>query len=159
MYQSKCQALSRYKIAIQLTRVLPFTLFCNCWQFAKSWLCNFSTITKQSKGHNMCWLDDNLMYAWCDVWIRVWHSYGFWYGHSYGFWYERISEYIRDKKMTRTNIRIYSYDFFLHEQISEYIRIKILIRTNIRINIRIENIQIYLSHSGLDWHQLCAITI
>ena len=76
-------------------------------------------------------ISDNLT----DEWTRVWHSYG--------FWYERISEYIRVKKMTRTNIRIYSYDIFWHERISEYIRIRNLIRTNIRIDIRIQNIQIF----------------
>ena len=72
---------------------------------------------------------------------RVWHSYG--------FWHERISEYIRVKKMTRTNIRIYSYEIFWHERISEYICIKNLIRTNIRINIWIENIRIfkYIRHT------------
>ena len=67
--------------------------------------------------------------------IRVWHSYG--------FWYERISEYIRVKKITRMNIRIYLYEIFWHEGISEYIHIKILIRTNIRINIWIKNIWIF----------------
>ena len=84
--------------------------------------------------------------SWCSLWLnsnqtRVWHSYG--------FWYERISEYICVKKMTRTNIRIYSYEIFWYERISEYIRIKILIRTNIRINIWIENIWIfeYIRHS------------
>ena len=82
--------------------------------------------------------------SWMSIRYRVWHSYG--------FWHERISEYIRVKKMTRTNIRIYSYEFFdtneypnifvsknLHEWMSEYIRIKNLTQTNVRINIRIEN--------------------
>ena len=59
------------------------------------------------------------------VWNRVWHSYG--------FWHERLSEYIRFKKMTRTNIRIYSYENFWHEQISEYICIKKITWLNIRI--------------------------
>ena len=40
----------------------------------------------------------NLVLSQKRIWIRVWHFYG--------FWYERISEYIRVKKMTRTNIRI-----------------------------------------------------
>ena len=69
--------------------------------------------------------------------------------HSYGFWHERISEYIRVKKMTRMNIQIYSYEHFWYERISEYIRIKTLLRTNIRINIWIENIRIfeYIRHT------------
>ena len=83
----------------------------------------------------------HLFCSWWGMQNRVWHSYG--------FWYERISEYIRVKKMIRTNIRIYSYEHFWHERISEYIRIKISIRTNIRINIRIENIRIfeYIRHT------------
>ena len=69
--------------------------------------------------------------------------------HSYWFWYEQKSEYICVKKMTRMNIRIYSYDIFWHEWISEYIHIKTLIWTNIRINIWVENIQIfeYICHT------------
>ena len=47
---------------------------------------------------------------------RVWHLYG--------FWYKRISEYIRVKKMTEMNIRIYSYEICWHERISEYICMK-----------------------------------
>ena len=43
--------------------------------------------------------------------IRVWHSWK--------FWYEWMSEYIRINKITRMNIRIYSYKFFWHEQMSE----------------------------------------
>ena len=43
-------------------------------------------------------------------------------------WHERISEYIRIKKITRTNVRIHSYEKFdkkkLHKRISEYIRIR-----------------------------------
>ena len=73
-------------------------------------------------------------------------------------WYEWISEYIRIKKMTRTNIWIYSYEHFWYERISEYIRIKILIRTNIRLNIRIKNIRIF-EYIRQDWHQYCAFTI
>ena len=42
--------------------------------------------------------------------------------------YERISEYIRIKKMIRTNIRIYSYPKKAYERIYEYIRIKKMIR-------------------------------
>ena len=68
----------------------------------------------------------------CHAQSRVWHLYR--------FWHERISEYIRVKKMTRTNIRIYLYVHFWEKWISEYIRIKILIRKNIWINIRFENI-------------------
>ena len=36
-----------------------------------------------------------------NVWGRVWHSWK--------FWYEWMSEYIRINKITRINIRIYSY--------------------------------------------------
>ena len=52
-------------------------------------------------------LSSHYVKNWCfamNVWVRVWHLYR--------FWHERISEYIRVKKMTRTNIRIYSYEFF-----------------------------------------------
>ena len=42
---------------------------------------------------------------------RVWHSWKF--GHKW------ISEYIRIKKFTRTNIRIYSYQKILHERMPE----------------------------------------
>ena len=86
--------------------------------------------------------DDQIWENFC---IRVWHSYG--------FWYERISEYIRVKKMTRTNIRRYSYEIFWHERISKYIRIKIL--TQIIFGLKYLNIQIYSSLSGLDWPELC----
>ena len=47
------------------------------------------------------------------------------------------------KKLTRMNIRIYSYPKSWHKRISEYIRIQKMIRTNIRINIRIKNIRIF----------------
>ena len=95
-------------------------------------------LVHSSKPHN---LEPSMLHKWIcfegknRFQTRVWHSYG--------FWYERISEYIRVKKMIRTNIRIYSYEHFWHERISEYIRIKISIRTNIRINIRIKNIWIF----------------
>ena len=97
------------------------------WYFSSQWYCVIRCICNRI--HN-------------DIYqTRVWHSYG--------FWYKRISEYIRVKKMTRTNIRIYSYEIFWHERISEYICIKNLIRTNIRINIWIENIRIfkYIRHT------------
>ena len=69
------------------------------------------TINKFKENSHSCALSifENICY-------RVWHSYG--------FWYERISEYIRVKKMTWMNIRIYSYEHFWHERISEYIRMK-----------------------------------
>ena len=96
------------------------------------------------------WISQIDLHVYCRVW------------HSYGFWYERISEYIRIKKMTRMNIRIYSHEFFWHERISEYIRIK-KIYTNECPNKysyrKYLNIRIYSSHSGLDWHQICAFTI
>ena len=44
--------------------------------------------------------------------VRVWHS---WKGHKW------ISEYIRIKKFTRTNIRIYSYQQIWHEQMPELV--------------------------------------
>ena len=44
--------------------------------------------------------------------------------------YERISEYIRIKKIIRTNIRIYSYQQNLYEWISEYINNHIVITCN-----------------------------
>ena len=72
----------------------------------------------------------NINYGWLmsenddekTVHARVWHSFG--------FWHERISKYIRVKKITRTNIRIYSYDT------NEYPNVFVwncLRRTNIRI--------------------------
>ena len=76
--------------------------------------------------------------------------------------YERISEYIRiqkvdtneypnifvSKKLTRMNIRIYSYP---KNDTNEY--------PNKYSDKKYSNIQIYSSHSGLDWHQFCTFTI
>ena len=63
-------------------------------------------------------------------------------------WHERISECVRMKFLTQTNIRIYSYqNFDTNEYLNKY------------LDRKYSNILIYLSHSGLDWHQFCAFTI
>ena len=52
------------------------------------------------------------------------------------------------RKITLTNIRIYSYEFF---DTNDY--------PNKYSDQKYSNIRIYSSHSGLDWHQFCAFTI
>ena len=86
----------------------------NCWLLKVSQYKKVGAWPVDSEGQDRCSTYINSSPP--SPWTRVWHSYG--------FWHERISEYIRVKKMTRTNIRIYSYEHFWHERISEYIRIQ-----------------------------------
>ena len=57
---------------------------------------------------------------------RVWHLWT--------FWHERISEYICIKKITRTNVQIYSYNFFdWNEWPNRYLYWKLCEYSNIRL--------------------------
>ena len=58
------------------------------------------------------------------------------------------------------NMRIYSYDIFDPNEDPNIFLLKFDMNENLNkySDQKYSNFQIYLSHSGIDWHQFCAFT-